>query len=312
VPHGYTYDDLPIRTTYHTLHTSLASLAVITYGTRLAYKASLMPHDRTPRDNCLATNDTLRVSQDLFVSTRFHWQDKGLGPLTDKEVVKYLGLGFVKRSNLTNGRFGVTPDSAKGKCGFDSVIILNTCLFGCQPLGEAGAHIPYKGMCCLPTRTYFHGFQGVANVTCLITCDRELGIECECKYYMSYSGTYKITCHANGRFYIGKTTNWKVRLYSHLHSLQSGSHLCRDLQRDWNAYGHTKFTFTLDEPIDIPHAITRLRLQRKRQLTARERERILTADPTLIYNTCRFVSYSQDSERVWRRCRAVLSAFSDS
>jgi group I intron endonuclease len=57
------------------------------------------------------------------------------------------------------------------------------------------------------------------------------------------SGIYKITCSANGRFYIGSAANLLFRKRSHISSLKKGGHKNSKLQRAWNKYGESCFSF---------------------------------------------------------------------
>lgn len=55
------------------------------------------------------------------------------------------------------------------------------------------------------------------------------------------SGIYKITCTANGKFYIGSAVNIYKRIYEHRRVLRKNSHHASKLQRTYNKYGETSF-----------------------------------------------------------------------
>lgn len=60
---------------------------------------------------------------------------------------------------------------------------------------------------------------------------------------LSRSGIYKITCTANGRFYIGSAVKFKARWSYHRRDARAGHHSSRHLQRAWNKYGESAFKF---------------------------------------------------------------------
>lgn len=60
---------------------------------------------------------------------------------------------------------------------------------------------------------------------------------------LNRSGIYKITCTANGRFYIGSAVNFKARWAIHTHGISKGTHHSRHLQRAWSKYGEEAFKF---------------------------------------------------------------------
>lgn len=57
------------------------------------------------------------------------------------------------------------------------------------------------------------------------------------------SGVYKITCTANGRFYIGSAVNFKRRWIYHRRDAVAGKHSSRHLQRAWDKHGPEAFKF---------------------------------------------------------------------
>lgn len=61
---------------------------------------------------------------------------------------------------------------------------------------------------------------------------------------------YKIVNLVNDKFYVGSTTNQKVRFRQHRKLLRENRHHCRHLQAAWNKYGEDKFEFRAIE--DVP------------------------------------------------------------
>lgn len=57
------------------------------------------------------------------------------------------------------------------------------------------------------------------------------------------AGVYKITNGANGKFYIGSSSNTVARFCSHRSLLNKGTHPNLKLQNAWNKYGPSSFTF---------------------------------------------------------------------
>ncbi len=47
-------------------------------------------------------------------------------------------------------------------------------------------------------------------------------------------GIYKITNNTNGKFYIGRSADIDKRLYCHKKTLETGTHYCKELQKDFN------------------------------------------------------------------------------
>lgn len=60
-------------------------------------------------------------------------------------------------------------------------------------------------------------------------------------------GIYKITCKANGKFYIGSAVNFNRRKREHLNCLRNNFHINHFLQSAWNKYGEEAFVFELIE-----------------------------------------------------------------
>lgn len=60
---------------------------------------------------------------------------------------------------------------------------------------------------------------------------------------------YFIVCAANGKVYVGSTTNPKRRFYGHMRDLNSGNHHSPVLQAAWNKYGKDQFRFEIVEEV---------------------------------------------------------------
>ena len=61
---------------------------------------------------------------------------------------------------------------------------------------------------------------------------------------------YKIINLVNDKFYVGSTTNKKVRFREHRKQLRGNRHHCKHLQAAWNKYGEAKFDFVVVEVVD--------------------------------------------------------------
>lgn len=76
--------------------------------------------------------------------------------------------------------------------------------------------------------------------------------------YIMNSGIYKITCTANGKFYIGRTKDIKHRANQHFTNLRRNVHNNGILQRCFNKYGAASIVIELIEPIaDVKTQIIR-------------------------------------------------------
>lgn len=62
---------------------------------------------------------------------------------------------------------------------------------------------------------------------------------------------YKIVNLVNDKFYIGSTTNKKVRFRQHRKLLRGNRHHCKHLQAAWNKYGEEKFDFRVVEEVPV-------------------------------------------------------------
>ena len=60
---------------------------------------------------------------------------------------------------------------------------------------------------------------------------------------------YKIINLVNDKFYVGSTTNKKVRFREHRKQLRGNRHHCKHLQASWNKYGEEKFLFAVVEEV---------------------------------------------------------------
>ena len=61
------------------------------------------------------------------------------------------------------------------------------------------------------------------------------------------SGIYKWTCTPTGKIYIGSAKDIQKRYREHLYTLRGGKHVNIYLQRSWNKYGESAFTFDVIE-----------------------------------------------------------------
>lgn len=64
------------------------------------------------------------------------------------------------------------------------------------------------------------------------------------------TGIYKITCKVNKKTYIGQSVNIDSRWLSHKQALNNNTHKNKHLQRAWNKYGDSSFTFEVLEICD--------------------------------------------------------------
>ncbi len=56
---------------------------------------------------------------------------------------------------------------------------------------------------------------------------------------------YRIFNKRNGRMYIGSTNNYMARKHEHFGSLRKGTHHNKNLQRDFNEFKESSFTFEI-------------------------------------------------------------------
>lgn len=61
----------------------------------------------------------------------------------------------------------------------------------------------------------------------------------------TWSGVYLIKNVVNNKIYVGSTKNLKHRKYQHFNLLRNGKHYNYLLQKDFNTYGESNFSFEL-------------------------------------------------------------------
>lgn len=66
---------------------------------------------------------------------------------------------------------------------------------------------------------------------------------------------YRITCTANGKFYIGSTVNKAQRWARHRRQLRDGTHPNKHMLAAWQAHGETAFLFDVLEDVAEPAAL---------------------------------------------------------
>lgn len=66
---------------------------------------------------------------------------------------------------------------------------------------------------------------------------------------------YRITCSANGKFYIGSTVNQTQRWARHRRQLRDGTHPNKHMLAAWTKHGEWAFTFEVLECIDDPASL---------------------------------------------------------
>lgn len=71
------------------------------------------------------------------------------------------------------------------------------------------------------------------------------------------SGIYRITCTANGKFYIGSSANMLKRQQQHCSKLRKGTHGNQHLQSAWKKYGENAFSFDVVEICDCDALLDR-------------------------------------------------------
>jgi group I intron endonuclease len=64
------------------------------------------------------------------------------------------------------------------------------------------------------------------------------------------SGIYKIIHKESGKYYIGRTNNFKRRWYRHKYELNKNKHDNQHLQNAWNKYGKNNFDFCVVEYVE--------------------------------------------------------------
>jgi group I intron endonuclease len=66
---------------------------------------------------------------------------------------------------------------------------------------------------------------------------------------------YRITCTANGKFYIGSTVNKNQRWARHRKDLRQGAHPNKHMQASWDAHGENSFLFECIEEVESAVAL---------------------------------------------------------
>lgn len=79
--------------------------------------------------------------------------------------------------------------------------------------------------------------------------------EAEVKERKAY--IYAIKNRVNGKVYIGSTLNFENRFHRHRTDLQSGTHHSRYLQRAWDKYGKSAFSFFVLETVSSKCMLSR-------------------------------------------------------
>lgn len=80
--------------------------------------------------------------------------------------------------------------------------------------------------------------------------DRKKELICAYKETPTPMGVYQIKNLKNGKIFIGSHTNIPGKINSNRFQLTHGSHLNKELLRDWQQYGADAFTFDTLELID--------------------------------------------------------------
>ena len=91
------------------------------------------------------------------------------------------------------------------------------------------------------------------------------------------SGIYKITCEANGKFYVGSAVNIQKRWQTHRSHLKMNRHVNKHLQNAWNKYGEKTFKFSVVEQT-LPE-----------KLIEAEQRWIDAVSPDVLFNICLIV-----------------------
>lgn len=111
-------------------------------------------------------------------------------------------------------------------------------------------------------------------------------------------GIYKITCLANGRFYIGSAVNFRERWNRHLADLRNCRHSNKHLERAWQKYGADCFTFQIVEVV-----LDKAELVRREQIWLDH-----TKACDFGFNQCRNAGRNPSGLPVSAETRAKLSA----
>ena len=107
--------------------------------------------------------------------------------------------------------------------------------------------------------------------------------------YLTNKGIYKITCTANGKFYIGSSVNLRRRHYWHFWDLQNNKHPNKHLQSAYNKYGSEAFIFEIIE--SFPKTATAKDLFKIEQEYL---DRLMPWDNKIGYNLCKITGRPSD------------------
>jgi hypothetical protein len=66
----------------------------------------------------------------------------------------------------------------------------------------------------------------------------------------NHKSAYVITCRANGKSYVGSSTDVAKRVDQHFHLLSRGKHTIKEFQRDFDMYAKDGYTVKVFEPRD--------------------------------------------------------------
>lgn len=70
------------------------------------------------------------------------------------------------------------------------------------------------------------------------------------KQSLTPMGVYAIRCAANGKIFIGSAMNVPGKLNSHKFTLDYGSHINKELQKDYTAFGNAQFSFEMIDTLE--------------------------------------------------------------
>jgi group I intron endonuclease len=109
--------------------------------------------------------------------------------------------------------------------------------------------------------------------------------------YLTNKGIYKITCTANGKFYIGSSVNLRRRHYEHFHKLQTNAHANKHMQSAYNKHGSETFIFEILEV--LPETI-----EHKQALIIEQKylDELNPCDRNIGFNMCRNVGNPRTCE----------------
>lgn len=115
---------------------------------------------------------------------------------------------------------------------------------------------------------------------------------------MKRCGIYLITNTVNGKVYVGSSVDLDKRWYMHQNRLTAGAHRNSHLQRAWQKYGASAFTFSV------------LELTERECLIEREQFWIdkLCASDEVSYNICRTAANTRLGVKVSEETRQRMSA----